>query len=44
LAVVRRPAVEALRAAEATRALVFYAGSSFISPLARQRVPGTYLG
>lgn len=44
LAVVRRPAVEALRAAETTRALVFYAGSSFISPLARQRVPGTYLG
>ncbi len=44
LAAVRRSAVEALRAAEPTGVLVFYAGSSFVSPQARNGVPGTYLG
>lgn len=44
LAAVRRSAVEALRAAEPTGVLVFYAGSSFISAQARHGVPGTYLG
>lgn len=44
LAVVRRSAVEALRAAQLTDALLFYAGNSFISPQARKGVPGTYLG
>ena len=44
LAVVRRSAAEALRAALPTGALLFYAGNSFISPQARQGVPGIYLG
>jgi DNA-binding transcriptional MerR regulator len=45
LATQRRPAVEALRAAEATRACpVFYAGSAFVFAGAREGVPGTYLG
>lgn len=44
LSVVRRSAIEALRAAEDTDALTFYAGNSFVSAAARQRVPGVYLG
>lgn len=44
LAAVRRSAVEALRAAAPTGALLFYAGNSFISPQSRHGVPGTYLG
>ncbi len=43
LAAVRRSAVEALRAAAPTGALLFYAGNSFISPQSRHGVPGTYL-
>lgn len=40
----RRPAVEALRAVEATGAATFYAGNAFSFPAQRVGVPGTYLG
>ncbi|MGI8994026.1 MAG: MerR family transcriptional regulator [Nocardioidaceae bacterium] len=44
LSVGRRPAADALRAVQATGAMLFYAGNAFISPHSRRAVPGTYLG
>ena len=44
LAVGRRSAVEALRAAQLGSTQLFYAGNAFATPQARQSVPGTYLG
>jgi hypothetical protein len=43
--VTRRPAVEAITAADALPGVhAFYAGAAFGPPAARKDVPGTYLG
>ncbi len=44
LSVARRSAVDALRTAQATGVLLFYAGNAFVSPQSRVGVPGRYLG
>jgi DNA-binding transcriptional MerR regulator len=44
MAVARRSAIEALRAARRGPAHLFYAGNAFSSRQARNAVPGTYLG
>lgn len=44
LSVARRSAVEALRSAEPSGAILFYAGNAFTAPQRRQGVPGRYLG
>ncbi|MBA2574622.1 MAG: B12-binding domain-containing protein [Nocardioidaceae bacterium] len=43
LAVGRRSAVDALRAAQPSGAALFYAGNAFLPPRSRSGVPGTYL-
>lgn len=44
MSVGRRSAVEALQGLRSTNAHLFFAGNAFLTPQARQGVPGTFLG